>query len=481
MLVRSFQALGIIILYLFVCFSRLTIGTPTIKVDYAVWLDDLVSKGKDSSLNAKPYFDKAAAIVSEGATWPEALLKSRHLWPGDMNAEQREAVAKLLDENAEAFRVLREGVERPYYWTNYGTEQNLLEKQTFDESIVRGITDRLLRRDSFFSMGEFLRDVLKPFAGYKRVAKWLALQITWKAYSGDVAGAFDDYLFLQKFACHLQGKGLLVEQLVGTAIEAIAGGRAFMILERVDVPAGVLKTVQQKLQEQYSKEEAVINFEAEKAFWYDYIQRTFTDDGKGGGRVLKEGLPLAVGDWKGGLGGLVGLAFFNYLDRQELTQRIDRFYQQAELLLRITPWNAGSEAKQEKLDEIAKDSFLLKLLAPALGRANMLAWRMETHRRALLTVLAILRYQKEKSRYPARLDELVGEGYLDKLPMDPYSAGPLVYRRMDAGFLLYSFGTDLKDDGGRLGRGREGKPKMWADEGDWVFWPPSKFQTEQRN
>jgi hypothetical protein len=56
--------------------------------------------------------------------------------------------------------------------------------------------------------------------------------------------------------------------------------------------------------------------------------------------------------------------------------------------------------------------------------------------------------------------------------MDPYGPGSLVYKRIDNGFLLYSFGTNLKDDGGTLGHGWQGhQPIMWADNGDWVFWP----------
>ncbi len=60
---------------------------------------------------------------------------------------------------------------------------------------------------------------------------------------------------------------------------------------------------------------------------------------------------------------------------------------------------------------------------------------------------------------------------MKKLPMDPYSDGPLVYRKTESGFLLYSLGINLTDDGGKLGIGRDSKPRMWMDNGDWIFWP----------
>jgi hypothetical protein len=57
------------------------------------------------------------------------------------------------------------------------------------------------------------------------------------------------------------------------------------------------------------------------------------------------------------------------------------------------------------------------------------------------------------------------------VPMDPYSDEPLVYRRTDRGFTLYSVGPDFADDGGEPGLNADGKPRLWADKGDTVFWP----------
>jgi len=63
--------------------------------------------------------------------------------------------------------------------------------------------------------------------------------------------------------------------------------------------------------------------------------------------------------------------------------------------------------------------------------------------------------------------------------MDPYSNGPLVYKKTDSGFLLYSFGMNLMDDGGELGLSSRGTPRMWMDNGDWVFWPVPESQVKQ--
>jgi hypothetical protein len=97
---------------------------------------------------------------------------------------------------------------------------------------------------------------------------------------------------------------------------------------------------------------------------------------------------------------------------------------------------------------------------------------------ATLTILALLRWQSDRREYPATLDDLVGAGYLKLLPQDPFSDKPLVYRRTDGDFVLYSLGPNFVDDGGESGKDRKGRPRMWSDEGDVVFWPLPKSEVQ---
>ncbi|MHC4104308.1 MAG: DUF1700 domain-containing protein, partial [Planctomycetota bacterium] len=64
-LVRSFQALGIIILYFIICFIPLLIGRPTISVNYVDWLNKLVQSGRNEADNARPYYEKAVKLYVE--------------------------------------------------------------------------------------------------------------------------------------------------------------------------------------------------------------------------------------------------------------------------------------------------------------------------------------------------------------------------------------------------------------------------------
>jgi len=410
-LVRSFQAVGIVILYILICFAPLVIGRPNVSVNYANWLNERGRAGRDESQNAYPYW---------------------------------------INNNNKALELMIEGTKRPYYWA--------IHKKVEADFVKGAIMDDAL---------------MENLSGCRVVARALDWRSRYKASNGDIDSASDDCISLLRFGRQQQGKGLLIEQLVGIAVEALAHGSISMIMEKSDVSADTLKNIQEKLQAEFARPQDVINLDGEKAFLYDYIQRTFTDDGRGGGRMLVRGAPLAVGDWKRGLWRFVTLS---YPDRREITAKVDQYYQLAEQVFDETPWRARKEDESEKYMEIAGDSFLLKTTAPAHGRVVQIEWRMKTMRLGLLTVLALERFEKDKGEYPENLRTLVELGYLKEMPNDPYSGSSLVYKKTDDSFILYSFGENLSDDGGRVARRDDGRIKQWASEGDWVFWPVPKSE-----
>ncbi len=56
-------------------------------------------------------------------------------------------------------------------------------------------------------------------------------------------------------------------------------------------------------------------------------------------------------------------------------------------------------------------------------------------------------HQRATGSYPESLDGLKLT-YLEKLPVDPFSGRPFVYRKKDGGYILYSVGPNGRDDGG---------------------------------
>lgn len=62
--------------------------------------------------------------------------------------------------------------------------------------------------------------------------------------------------------------------------------------------------------------------------------------------------------------------------------------------------------------------------------------------------LACRLYKSRTGRYPESLNALVPE-ILPDVPIDPFTGKPLVYRPAGNGFIVYSLGSNEKDDGGR--------------------------------
>ena len=64
------------------------------------------------------------------------------------------------------------------------------------------------------------------------------------------------------------------------------------------------------------------------------------------------------------------------------------------------------------------------------------------------TAMALKAYKSKLGTYPDSLAEVKSKiGW--KIPDDPFSGKPFVYKRRGDGFLIYSWGYDLKDDGGK--------------------------------
>jgi hypothetical protein len=62
--------------------------------------------------------------------------------------------------------------------------------------------------------------------------------------------------------------------------------------------------------------------------------------------------------------------------------------------------------------------------------------------------LACKIYKNQTGRYPDRLESLVPD-ILDDVPIDPFTGKPLIYKVGENGLLIYSLGSNEKDDGGR--------------------------------
>ncbi|MBP7051546.1 MAG: hypothetical protein KBE65_11070 [Phycisphaerae bacterium] len=462
-LVRCVQVLGILILYVTICMSPLYLGRATIKMDCLNWLNETARGGREESDNARPYYDKATKLFVE---MPECLIESRSRRPGDMNDVEQRSLSDWLAQNASALDTVREGSRRPYCWGCYRSQPIALPQGTpvTSEAMIAGV------------MG----DCMPVLATYRQLAFAVQWQVRYEAFKGEMDAAVDDCFVLARFGGHFLGNGLAIEQLVGMAIERMANDSVLSLLDYPGVDASLLATVQRRWQERLDRLGTGITFDAEKGIWLDRIQRSFTDDGKGDGHALVRG----PGYWMYAYQDFWRVLTLRCPTRKEAMADVDAYYSHVNELATEYPWqwsdqdahvDDSNDAFMEPLMPVMQGArkfrladLFLKIQSASDRTLADRSWQWRTEGLAVLTVLALHRYQMERGQYPVDLKQLVDDGYLRQVPRDPYSPGSLSYARTDSGFILYSWGRDRKDDGGRRATDADN------EVGDTVFWPVSE-------
>ncbi len=106
---------------------------------------------------------------------------------------------------------------------------------------------------------------------------------------------------------------------------------------------------------------------------------------------------------------------------------------------------AGATASGPADEEPPSVGVLGRLLIPALEAAEDAALRVETTRRAL-RILVALKNRDEPGKPPK--PDLSDLGLPESETTDPFSGKPFIVKKADDGWLIYSVGSNGKDDGG---------------------------------
>jgi hypothetical protein len=330
-----------------------------------------------------------------------------------------------------------------------------------------------------------LFDVVLPHLSTIRgLARFGILHCRVNLKEGKTQQALEDCLTVARAGRHWQGKGTIVEQLVGIAIGALGHNEIINIAGRYNLSANDLKYVQQQLYEIYTEGYPLMNMEGERLLFLDIVQRVFTDGGPGGGHLVPDRWSRWMDNendfemWRklGLFTPLSTAVSMVHAGRNQTLAKANEFYDRCAENAKTTPYekHIGKIGSTDKMLLSLSEyrHFLIRSFSPALDRVSELVYRSEATHEATITILALKRYRLENKEYPASLNELIAKDYLKELPMDPFSDRPLTYKKMADDFILYSLGFDFTDDGGQIGKDSRGEPRrLWADNGDSVFWP----------
>jgi hypothetical protein len=449
--IKAFQTFGIIIGLFIIYLIWFLSGKPNITTDYLAELNQMVRPADvNDSQNAAVYYNQAAEKIKN---MPEGLKDIFAKSYYECNEPEKKQGQDWLAKNQDVFNLVSSGSEKPYYWRKYEAENN-----------------------------ELLSILMPYLHGYRRISTMLCWQGCFSVQQGNYHQALEDIMTTYRFGKHLRAGFSLVEQLVAIAIESVATRNVRDILSRYPIDSAELAKLSGDMQTIIQDEDFRINFEGEKLFMYDEIQRCFTDDFIGSGHIYPRRLLDLIGDFTGDEKEtkLVKYLYITYKslltqpNRNETVKKVDRFYDYYNKMadMSLVQQRLHREDIEKEIEEIIGNNLLIAIMKPAFLKVIELGYRNKADVHATLTVIAAIRYKQDRGDWPDSLEQLFEKGYLKEIPIDPYSDEPLVYKKTENDFLLYSFGSDFDDDGGKIGLTEKGKPNMWnAEDGDAVFWP----------
>ncbi len=318
-----------------------------------------------------------------------------------------------------------------------GQEQALLRKWVRDNSRALEQIQLGSRKPYcwFQHTGQTLQKTEMPHLSTRRqLAFALQARAKLQAEDGNITSATNDIATLYTFGAHVTaGPRSLVEKLVGIAVKSLSIRTAFNILDRKMLDASSMKSLEDRFKQLVTDYGEPFDIRGEKV----YMQEQIKTDPK--------------------------YRFF----KPYLNSTLEYY----DMIVTKNPW----QLHNEKTQSMADDNPLIETAGSAMPKVIEIESRIKADEQALITTLAILRYNTDSDGYPAALPNLVSAGYIKELPIDPFSNKPLVYKRTRDSFTLYSFGVDFDDDGGlhsKWGSGEEG--------GDQVFWPVERTQMAER-
>jgi hypothetical protein len=124
----------------------------------------------------------------------------------------------------------------------------------------------------------------------------------------------------------------------------------------------------------------------------------------------------------------------------------------------------AQQANAAAMSPPSKLMIFSRMLLPALGKAMQRDGDHTARIRTAQTAIAIERFRRaHNGELPTDLNELVPT-YLPALPRDPFDGQPLRFKPRTTGYVVYSIGSDLRDDGGA-----EADPKKQSSAKDITF------------
>lgn len=461
--------------------------------------------------------EDAAAAGEEDRAWPiyrEALLEldklpafsrwSRQPMPGE---EGWAEAASYLEGQQESLQVIREAAGRPVLGF-------VLTHQIAPADRALWPGDYDAPRDENLLDNALIGILIPYLAELRRAGKALALDIQEAARQSDGATVVADARAMLGIAGHAREHPIVINNLVGTAVAHLGTRTLGDILSAKPEALDDEHLVQlAHLLAADTDELFTVRVSGERMSFKDVVQRIYTNDEDGDGRMTSEGLRSLYllggpnGPFKddrvlqSGAGGLIGLATapgkcLAIASRRELLQEYDAIMDLSEAQTHRPLWEITTFPAEDRVDALTSSPMNrlryspLVMLVPHLQHARIGAEYAAMESDAVMVAMGLELYRRRHGDWPGNLERLVPD-LLPSIPPDRFDGEPMRYALINGGPVLYSIGYDRDDDGGKppisdrtgepdydaarrfspVGHNVTGRVGPVNRDGDWILWP----------
>jgi hypothetical protein len=312
--------------------------------------------------------------------------------------------------------------------------------------------------------GPLIAMLLPGQQGARAAARSLVVRAMWHLGEGRPNEAWQDLLAIHRIGRLLAQGHTVVEQLIGAAFDNIACYGTQTLVHHGNLSVEQLQQIRRELAalpplsgmaeaidegERLGTVDALVHLAVSNdASWNEMLGITGNDAG---------GLPILqivsvdwnlvlrdINRWYDRLAAAIRLP--NRAERMAAMQTVEadmlRLVAESQRPMKLA---LAAVSRQQRSEVVA--AMMLGIFLPAIDAATAAEDRANATMQLTQLAAALSEYRAVHGVYPENLDEL-NPSILEKLPVDIHAGSPFFYKRETDGYILYSAGSNRKDDGG---------------------------------
>jgi hypothetical protein len=444
-------------------------GRPSIRVDYVAGINRAVEK--------TPLDDRAWPLYRRALLQLGPLSRRELTW--QLDSKERLSLLNYVSEHQAELECIRQGAAKPSLGFLIGARGSANDRELWPDQRIQTVDP--VYGEAVVSAG------LPPLAYLRNLETLLRADAVQARQAHDGKRLSRDIQSILGLARQI---GQDAPLLLGLVSASIREDLLDEIEQTLRNEANLLSLAEwTALSKQLSQPKVaadLITFQPERLWFDDLLQRSFTDDGSGNGRLTFQGVQYFDVGLHVNRDSWVRMVVHPALglivpSRQELARDYTQVLEIASANLKLPMRNADWSGVQDALDGSHKsfrDSISpisVARITPAYWLAQAAAERYLGRRDGIVVAIALELYHHDHGRYPDNLSALAPG--LPEIPADRITGEPIRYRVVDGEPVVYSVGADRKDDGGRAANPPQIAARWQTDKpaaGDWILYPASK-------